>query len=376
MKTVERFLESKLLQKKEANSYRILKPPNGLIDFCSNDYLGFARSEELKKLVEQELRRYPGYKLGSTGSRLLSGNDDFTEELETELAVFHQSKAALIFNSGYDANIGLFSCLAQRGDSIIADELSHASFIDGIRLSHASRFIFKHNDMGSLEEKLKYAQTLGGRFFIAVESVYSMDGDQAPLLEISKLAEIYDAALIVDEAHATGLFGRQGRGVINQLELEKKVFARIITFSKGLGTHGALICGSTRLRSYLINFSRSFIYSTAAPFSSHVAIKMAYAYLQSTDHQQELFKRINYFKSEMKGLGNIISSNSAIQALITPGNDRAKMIASKLQKCGFDVRAILSPSVKEGSERLRICLHNHNSMEEIKNLTSAIKEII
>ena len=376
LKAVEKFIETRLLEKKEANSFRVLKQQNGLIDFCSNDYLGFARSAELKKLVEQELKKYPDYKLGSTGSRLLAGNDAFTEELESKLAGFHQSEASLIHNSGYDANIGLFSCIAQKGDSIITDELIHASIIDGIRLTHANRFIFQHNDMASLKQKLKYAKSLGGKIFIAVESVYSMDGDLAPLTEICKLAESFDAALIVDEAHATGLFGEQGRGLINQLNLENKVFARIITFSKGIGAHGAAILGSSMLRSYLINFSRSFIYSTAATFTTHLTIKMAYAYLQSKDHQQKLFERIMCFHSEFKGIDGNILSPSAIQAIVIPGNDRAKQVAEKLQKRGFDVRAILSPTVKQGSERLRICLHNHNSMDEIKNLAISIKELI
>jgi 8-amino-7-oxononanoate synthase len=376
LKAAEKFIETRLQEKKEANSYRILKQQNGLVDFCSNDYLGFARSSELKKLVEQELKKYPDYKLGSTGSRLLAGNDAFTEELEADLANFHQSEAALIYNSGYDANIGLFSCIAQKGDCIITDELVHASIIDGIRLTHASRFIFKHNDLAGLKQKLKYAKSLGGKIFIAVESVYSMDGDMAPLTEISKLAEQYSAALIVDEAHATGVFGEQGRGLINQLNVETKIFARVITFSKGMGTHGAAICGSTMLRSYLINFSRSFIYSTAASFYTHLTIKMAYTYLQSKDHQQKLFERIMCFQAELKSANAVLLSPSAIQAIVIPGNDRAKLVAEKLQRKGFDVRAILSPTVKEGSERLRICLHNHNSMDEIKNLATAIKELI
>ncbi len=376
MKEVENFIEKKLLEKQEANSYRFLKPENNLIDFCSNDYLGFSRSEELKKLIENELLKYPDYKLGSTGSRLLAGNNSFTENLEKEIAEFHESESALIYNSGYDANIGLFSCIAQKGDSIISDELIHASVIDGMRLNYANRFVFKHNDLESLEQKLKYSKTLGGKLFIVVESVYSMDGDFAPLVEIAALAEKYNAALIVDEAHATGYFGEQGRGLINLLKIENKVFARIITFSKGLGNHGAAICGSDKLRSYLINFSRAFIYSTAANFHTHLTTKMAYKFLQSKDHQSPLLERITLFKKQLKHTKQLIKSESAIQALIIPGNSEAKELAGNLQKKGFDVRAILSPTVKSGSERLRICLHNHNTLSEISELTEAIKSFI
>ncbi|MEO8795970.1 MAG: pyridoxal phosphate-dependent aminotransferase family protein [Daejeonella sp.] len=376
MKQVENFIVRKLLEKKESNSYRFLKPENNLIDFCSNDYLGFSRSEDLKRLIENELLKYPDYKLGSTGSRLLAGNNSFTENLEKEIAEFHSSESALIYNSGYDANVGLFSCIAQKGDSVISDELIHASVIDGMRLNYANRFVFKHNDLENLEQKLKHSKTIGGNVFIVVESVYSMDGDFAPLVEICNLAEKYKAAFIVDEAHATGCFGEQGRGLVTHLKLENRVFARIITFSKGLGNHGAAVCGSETLRSYLINFSRSFIYSTAANFHTHLTTQMAYKFLQSEDHQSPLRERISFFKMQMKDIKQLIKSDSAIQALVISGNAEAKELAANLQTSGFDVRAILSPTVKNGSERLRICLHNHNTFSEISDLTNAIKKFI
>ncbi|MFA6946589.1 MAG: pyridoxal phosphate-dependent aminotransferase family protein, partial [Pedobacter sp.] len=251
MKDLNTFISETLEQRRLNNSLRSLKQENDLTDFCSNDYLGFSRSGELKLLFEKELKNFPEYHLGSTGSRLLAGNDSFTEDLEQEIAVFHDAESALLYNSGYDANIGLFASLPQRGDTIISDEFIHASIIDGIRLSHATRFVFKHNDLTGLEQKLKLSK---GRKFIAVESVYSMDGDEAPLKEITKLAKQYHAALIVDEAHATGIFGEYGRGLVHELGLCGDVFARVITFGKGLGTHGAVILGSSQLRPYLINF--------------------------------------------------------------------------------------------------------------------------
>lgn len=336
-----------------------------MIDFCSNDYLGFARSAELKALFESELKNYPDYRMGSAGSRLLAGNDNFTVDLEQEIAEFHESEASLIYNSGYDANIGIFASLPQRGDTIISDEYIHASIIDGARLSHASRYVFKHNDIDSLEQKLRLAK---GRRYIAVESVYSMDGDEAPLIEINKLAKKYEASLIVDEAHAIGLFGGSGRGLVHELGLSSEVFARIVTFGKGLGTHGAAILGNMQLRSYLINYSRSFIYTTAAPFLTHLAIRLSYKYLKSRDHQSDIRVRIEYFREHIDSDLNLLPGRSAIQIIPVPGNTPAKEAAEKIQDAGFDVRAILSPTVAEGSERLRICIHNHNSMDEINSL--------
>lgn len=376
MKSVNSFITERIGQRSEANALRTLSTDKGLIDFCSNDYLGFARSDELKKLYEAGLANYPHYQLGSTGSRLLAGNDRFTETLETDIAGFHGSEASLIFNSGYDANLGLFSSLGQRGDTIITDELIHASIIDGVRLSHANRYTFKHNDLTSLEEKLLQAKKAGGRIYIAVESIYSMDGDEAPLVEICRLAAQFDAALIVDEAHATGIFGKQGRGLTDELGLNDQVFARLITFGKGLGTHGAAVLGSMLLRTFLINFARSFIYTTASSFPVHFATSLAYRFLLQKDHQEEIFKRIRHFRDILKDKASLLPGRSAIQAILIPGNEQVKRIASVLGQKGFDIRPILSPTVKEGSERLRICLHNHNSIEEINNLAITLRELI
>jgi 8-amino-7-oxononanoate synthase len=269
--------------------------------------------------------------------------------------------------------MGMFSSLPQRGDTIISDEFIHASIIDGMRLSHASRFVFRHNDLINLEQKLKLAK---GRIYIVVESVYSMDGDEAPLQEIIILADKYNAALIVDEAHAVGIFGASGKGIVYDLGLSNKVFARIITFGKALGTHGAAVLGSSQLRSYLINFSRSFVYTTSAPFLSHLAIKCAYTLLKSKNHQSEIRERIDYFTENISPGLKLLKSRSAIQIIVIPSNSKAREAAQLLQKSGFDIRAILSPSVAEGSERLRICLHNHNSIDEIKNLCELLNRVV
>lgn len=373
MKAINDFISASLKERESNHSIRSLKYENTLIDFCSNDYLGFARSKELKAAFECELGKHPDYFLGSAGSRLIAGNKKFTEDLESEIAEFHNSQASLLFNSGYDANIGIFSSLPQRGDTIICDQFVHASIIDGVRLSHATRYIFKHNDLNSLEEKLKFAK---GRIYIAIETVYSMDGDEAPLKEICDLAERFNAAVIADEAHAIGVFGSQGKGLADELGLTSRIFARTVTFGKALGVHGAAVLGSKQLRTYLINYSRSFIYTTASPFLNHLAVKVAYSYLREMDHQIELKKRIQAFKSSLDTQINVIYSRSAIQALIVPGNAQVIESAKAIQNSGFDVRPILSPTVPEGAERLRISLHNHNSVDEIKRLCDRINHLL
>jgi len=369
---IGQFLKDKLQQRKDNLSIRNLSTVFPPIDFCSNDYLGLAKSEELKNLIKQNLENLTEYQNGSGGSRLLSGNTVYTEETEQFIADFHFAESGLIFNSGYDANVGLLSSVPQRGDTIIIDELIHASIIDGCRLSHAIRYKFAHNDLNDLEAKIKLGK---GNIFVVIESVYSMDGDIAPLPEISSLCEKYQSNLIVDEAHATGIFGNQGRGLVNQFSLEKKVFARIVTFGKALGTHGAIVLGSKNLHHYLINFARSFIYTTAAPVHNIVAIKSAYQILAQIDHQ-EIHQKIVLFKKLIKASDMaFLESESAIQGIIFSSNEEAKYAAKHLQDKGFDVRAILSPTVPAGKERLRICLHTFNSDDEIVSLINHLKEI-
>ncbi|EOR95652.1 8-amino-7-oxononanoate synthase [Arcticibacter svalbardensis MN12-7] len=364
------FLEQKLEFRKHANAFRKLTINEGLIDFCSNDYLGFASSADLRELISSKEKAQAPQPTGSTGSRLISGNNTIAEQLETDLALFHSAESALLFNSGYDANIGLFSSLAQRGDTIITDELAHASIIDGARLSNGTRYSFRHNDLKSLEAKIKVSK---GNIYIAVESIYSMDGDEAPLKALVELAEQYGAALIVDEAHATGIYGPHGSGLITHYDLEKRIFARVITFGKALGCHGAAVVGSSLLRNYLINFARSFIYSTAAPSHSHLSVSMAYQLLQKEDFQTKIHEKIQFFKKESAAIAKrFIPSNSPIQSFLIPGNNEAKQMALLLKEHRFDIRPILSPTVQEGKERLRICLHTFNSVQDIKQLLSLL----
>lgn len=368
-------LKKKLDKRLSEDSFRVLRiVDNHLVDFCSNDYLGFARLQVLHDTIQKESSTDTFRLNGSTGSRLLSGNSILAIQLENTIAAYHKGESALLFNSGYDANLGLFSCVPQRGDTILYDELSHASILDGIRLSYANTYKFKHNDTKHLEELLKKST---GTIYIAVESVYSMDGDCALLKEISALCEHYNANLIVDEAHATGVFGENGKGLVAEFGLEQKVFARIHTFGKAIGCHGAAIVGSTLLTQYLINFSRPFIYSTALPQHSLIAIKTAYAFLENDKNlSQQLKENILFFKEQIKNSNGIkfVESCSPIQCILLGGNIRTKNAAASIQAEGYDVRAILSPTVAVGTERLRICLHTFNSREEITGLVQAIKK--
>jgi 8-amino-7-oxononanoate synthase len=371
--SAEKYIQDKLDERRSSGTYRVLKPENDFIDFCSNDYLGFARSIALKNSIATEVQDHPQSLNGSTGSRLLSGNLQYAEDLEKSIAAYHGYQSGLLFNSGYDANLGLLSSLAQRGDTIILDELIHASAIDGARLSYASRYSFKHNDIDSLEAKLKLAK---GNCYVVIESVYSMDGDTPPLLDILNVTEKYGASLIVDEAHAVGLYRA---GLVSELGLQNRVFATLVTFGKALGGHGAIILGSDALRQYLINFARPFIYTTAPSFHQLAAVKMAYELLNDTGQEIiRLKNNIKLFKEQIspKTTHPLLSSDSPIQCIVFGSNDKARDMANTLQSQGLDVRAILSPTVAAGTERIRICLHSFNETRDMIKLTDTINQFI
>ena len=242
-------LNSKLLKREKYGNLRKLQVPQNLIDFASNDYLGLARSSGLADLVAEELSKQTtslnGF--GSTGSRLLTGNSCYAQDLENSIAMFHGFAAGLLFNCGYMANLALLSTIADSGDCIFFDTKIHASTHDGIRLSKAKALPFKHNDTAHLESRLKDCTTQCDRF-ICVESIYSTDGSLAPLSEICRIAKEYEAYLIVDEAHAVGAYGSQGRGLVAEQNLCADVFAQMLTFGKALGTHGAIILGNQTLK--------------------------------------------------------------------------------------------------------------------------------
>ncbi len=335
------------------------------IDFCSNDYLGFARN----LIVDAHTSG------GATGSRLISGNSELAETLEQQIATFHGAEAALLFPSGYAANIGLLPAVAGRGDTIVYDKLLHASLRDGIRLSRAKALGFAHNDLTDFVKKL---QSTEGQTFVVVESVYSMDGDQAPLAEMVNICQQYDALLIVDEAHGTGVIGEKGEGLVGALSLENHVWARVHTFGKAIGSHGAAIVASQQLKSYLLNFARSFIYATALPAHTLLSIQAAYNTLATGTEIARLNDRIKYFLANCPPnlRPSLIPSTTPIQAVICPGNTQVIQLAKHLQRNNFAILPIRYPTVPQGEERLRICLHSFNTNEEIDKLLKVLASSI
>jgi len=382
-------LNQKLIKREASNSLRHIDKQKSLIDFYSNDYLGFASSETIFDKTHQVLLEKNIKINGATGSRLISGNHDLYREVESFIADFHNAEKALIFNSGYDANVGFFSSVPQRGDVILYDELSHASIRDGIQLSNAKAYKFKHNDCNQLEALLKRhteqsleKRSLNGvevnQVYVVTESIFSMDGDAPNLVKMTQICKKHNAYLVVDEAHALGVFGEKGTGLIQELQLEKEVFARIVTFGKGLGCHGAVILGSEKLVQYLVNFARSFIYTTGLSPHSIATIKIAYEHLQF-EVIQRLQDNIKHFKIELERLqlaDLFIESNSAIHCCVISGNDKTKAIAISIQEKGFNIKPILSPTVAEGKERLRFCLHAFDNKKEITKVLEILNTLL
>jgi len=379
---IPKALQQKLHFRKEANALRKLPMPTSGIDFSSNDYLGFAKNEQIFDATHQYLVDNTIKINGATGSRLISGNHNLYDITEKYIAAFHQSEAALIFNSGYDANVGFFSAVPQRNDVILYDELCHASIRDGIQMSNAKSYKFQHNDYEDLESKIAKLQTSNSEFqsiYIVTESVFSMDGDSPNIETLVQLSEKFKALLVVDEAHALGVFGEKGEGVIQSQQLQNKVFARIMTFGKGLGCHGAAILGSSELKEYLVNFARSFIYTTGLSPHSVATILVAYQNLNQSVELQKLKENITFFNQQKQLLGIkplFVYSKSAIHSAILPGNDKVKNIAAQLQEKGFEVKAILSPTVPEGQERLRFCLHSYTTEQEMKNVLTELNTLV
>ena len=388
--------QQELEKRKHQQLLRKLTNPEANIDFYSNDYLGLARSERLYKKITREYDSLLLKRTGSTGSRLLSGNSLYAEEIEHQIAFFHRTESALLFNSGYSANVGLISALGSRGVNVISDEFIHASMIDGLRLSHAARHRFKHNNLEDLEIKLS---KLSGEKVVLIESIYSMDGDIAPLEDILVLCKKYDAELIVDEAHSIGVAGNKGEGMCSNIGIQNEVLAIVVTFSKAMGTHGAAVLGKKWVKEYLINFARSFIYSTAMSDHQLTSIKCAYDMMNySFVLRTQLLHNIDYFNRQKKKFNqqprskltryewaekiilrgkprgikphNVSKmkwghSNSAIQSLIIPGNEAVMKMSEQLDDHGMTSLPIRSPTIPNGEERLRISLHAYNTEQEI-----------
>ena len=376
-------LKYKLELRMLTQSFRELPKENNLVDFSSNDYLGFSKSDLIFDETHQYLIDNNLKSNGATGSRLISGNHKLYETTENLIAKFHQTETALIFNSGYDANVGFFGSVPQRNDIILFDELCHASIRDGILLSNAKSYKFNHNDFLDLEELIiKFESQTSQKitFYIVTESVFSMDGDCPNLEELIKVSEKHNCLLVIDEAHSLGVFGELGQGLVQEYQMQNRIFARIVTFGKGLGCHGAAVLGGQNLKDYLVNFARSFIYSTGLSPHSVATIFIAYNHLMKDKTQvQKLKENIIYFNQQKNLLGLkplFVRSKSAIQSAIIPGNEKVKQIAEIIQENGFNVKAILSPTVPEGQERLRVCLHSYDDKKNIDAILNVLLQSV
>lgn len=358
---MDKKLHKKLEDRREKGTIRSLSSYEGMTDFASNDYLGFAKDRlELTEASEN----------GATGSRLISGNSKLIEKIEQDLARFFGAEAGLCFNSGYDANIGIFSSIPQRGDVVLHDEFIHASARDGIRLSNAKSFGFKHNSVSDLRRllELNKSQTT----YIAVESLYSMHGDFCPLLEIIRLAEEYEAYVILDEAHSAGIFGVDGKGFAHACDLHSNCLIRLVTFGKAYGAHGAVVLTSASMREFLINFARSFIYTTALPISAFKRMELVINSASAQDRRRELMQNINYFRRQMKSFEFKSVQNSPVQFIGVGDISQTKAIEHRARAGNIFLKAIVPPTVPAGNEGLRISLHSFNLKSEIDELVQII----
>jgi 8-amino-7-oxononanoate synthase len=358
-------MHSKLIEKldkrKLEGTYRELSSMDSMVDFYSNDYLGFARENQEKVSLK-----------GATGSRLISGNSSEAEACESFLATYFNAESALVFNSGYSANLGLLSSVGQRGDIYIYDERIHASAKEGMRSSFADSYSFKHHDYSDLERLLiKHDEKV---VYVVVESLYSMDGTMAHFRKLTQLCEKFNAYLIVDEAHSAGIFGKEGRGVVSALEIEKKVFARIVTFGKAYGLMGAAILGSNHLKNYLINFARSFIYTTAMPHEMYSCIQKNVGSDLIFEKQTLLHDNISFFREHFSSELCVSEINSPIQVLQIGNTDKARKIALSCQEKSLAVKPIFSPTVPQRHECIRICLHSFDTQKDIHTLVEILKK--
>jgi len=362
------FLKDRLAEQIAAGRYRQLQPlaerGAGQLDFSSNDYLALSVHPEVVAAGQDALARYGA---GVGAARLMSGDLLLFHQLEEEVAQLKECPAALVFGSGYLANVGIIPALVGRGDTVLTDRLDHASIYDGCRLSGARLLRFRHNDPAHLEELLSKCQRGGGRVMVVVESLYSMDGDIAPLAELVDLKERYSCLLMVDEAHATGLFGRQGGGLVQEKGLAGRVDVVIGTFGKGLGSYGAYVAGSQILRDYLINRARSFIYSTGLP-PAVIGASLAAVRLVRRDSglRRQLAENVGFFKECLLGEGmDGAPGPSQIIPILVGDSGQALRLSDECRRSGLFVTAVRPPTVPVGSARIRLTITLHQKRPEL-----------
>lgn len=343
-------------------------------DFSSNDYLGLSQSRDVRQIAMAALER--GVALGSGGSRLLRGNDPEHEALEAEAAAFFGAESALYFQGGFTANVALFSTLPQRGDLVVYDRLVHASAHDGMRAGRADCVAFAHNDAQAAEDAILAWRRAGGmgRVWIACESLYSMDGDQAPLSGLVDVADRRDAFLVIDEAHATGVAGPDGRGLASHLEGRDNVIT-LHTCGKAMGVQGGLLCGPEILRDVIVNYCRPFIFATApSPLMAAVVRGVLALLRDQPERRQRLGSLVTFVNREAEARCGVTPSNSHILPVIVGSNQRAMAVAAGLQARGFDIRGIRPPTVPEGTARLRVALTLHNDEATASAMLDALAD--
>lgn len=385
---LDRKLSKPLEMRARTQSLRHLHLGLDGVDFYSNDYLGMARCETLATRVEEGVKAYSDFRQrnGSTGSRLLAGDSLLAHEVEEELAEYFGTEGALVFNSGYVANTGLLSALAGKSDVYYLDQLAHASLKEGTRLSVAKKVVFRHNDLAHLEELLHEHQARFGddsMAYVITEALFSMDGDFAPLTDLSDLCMRYQAVLVVDEAHTTGILGANGQGFTTQLGLTDRIPIRIHTYGKGPGVHGAVVCGSSVLKNYLINFSMPFIYTTATAMGTLVAMRESTRLLPSKSSEREqLYRAIGQFQQRGTDLVSrqpqiaISTHTGPVQYLELGDNFKTRFVADQLQSHGLQVKAVLPPTVPEGKARIRFCIHSYNTEQDIDKLFDRLGKVM
>ncbi len=372
LRAIDARIARELDELRAQSKFRTLDTPGG-INLNSNDYLGLASDPRLKQAVLDAIAQ--ATTVGSTGSRLLSGNAREWEEAERSFAKFAGTEAALYFGSGYAANMGLLTSIARPGDTVFSDARNHASLIDGIRLSGASKVIYPHGDLSFLENALREHAGDAGSRVIVTETVFSMEGDVAPLDGLIALARKYGAALVLDEAHATGALGPQGRGVAAEHGCEREILAIVHPCGKALASAGAFVCGGNALKDYLVNRARTFIFSTAMPPYFARQIQAAVDLAREADAERAYLGQIGAaLREELSARGfDCGTSATHIVPVMLGTNKMALHVAGELQRSGFAVRAIRPPTVPAGSARVRFSLTSRTTFDDIRNLALAME---
>ena len=378
------FLQTELEMIKSKSLYRSLRLMEGeqgpvvavdgrqVILLCSNNYLGLPSHPKLKKAAKEAIDKYG---CSASSSRLISGNMELHERLERKIAIFKETEACLIFNSGYQANIGVISALMGKGNIIFSDELNHASIIDGCRMSKAEIKVIPHKDMDFLEKLLRESREFKKKL-IVTDGVFSMDGDIAPLPKIVELADRYSAAVMVDEAHTTGVLGKEGRGTVEYFGLEGRVPIIIGTLGKALGSFGAYVAGSKMLREYLINMCRSFIFSTALPpavlASSIAAIELVE---EEPQLRENLWRNVSFLRRGLEDLGYSTLGEAHIIPLVVGDEKLTMTMGEMLLKEGVFVQGIRPPTVPPGKSRLRITVTSSHTMEHLRRVLASFEKV-